>query len=103
MTVVLSPDHGHGGSLRRTDGSERLLSGELLLLWPSRRYGWVSALGIERREFLLASVDLRAFETPLVVVERDVVVRLSPCEDALDCGIGNFEERGSGVFLTVLC
>ncbi len=83
-TTALSPAHDRVGWLKRTDDSERLLSHEQLLFWSSRRCGWVFALAIERREVLLASADLCAFESPLVVVERDVVVRLGPCEDALD-------------------
>jgi hypothetical protein len=81
VTVVLSPDHGHVGSLKRTDGSEHLLSRELLLLCASRRCGWVSVLGIERREFLFASIDLRAFDPPLVIVEGNVAIRLGSFED----------------------
>jgi hypothetical protein len=98
-TVVLSSDHGHVGSLKRTDGSEHLLSGEQLLLWASRRCGWVTALSIERREFLLAGVDLRAFNLPLVIVEGNVVIRLGSFEDTPNLRFRDVKERGGRLLL----
>lgn len=53
-------------------------------------------------EVLLTSLDPHAFEPPLVVVKRDVVVRLGPCEDALDRGVRNLEERGGSRLLAAL-
>src|SRR5699024_5404167 len=63
---------------------------------------WVSALGIEWREFLLDSVDLRAFEPPLIVIEWDIVVCFGPREDALDRGGRDLEKCSGGVLLTTL-
>lgn len=102
MTVVLSPDHDRIGWLKRTDGSERLLPGEQLLLLASRRCEWVFALGVERREVLLASADLCAFEPLLAVVERNIIVRFGSREDAPDLRLRYFEERGSNLLLAAL-
>ncbi len=44
--------------------------------------------GVEWREVLLASVDPRTFEPPLIVVERDVVIHFGSREDALDPEVG---------------
>lgn len=53
---------------------------------------------IERREVLLAGVDFRAFETPLVVVEREC--RSSP-RPARECSVSwsrESQKSGSSVF-----
>ena len=55
------------------------------------------ASDIERREILLADIDFRAFELPLIVVERNVVVRLESCGDTSNLRVGYLEERGGGL------
>jgi len=51
---------------------------------------------------LLTGVNLRAFESPLVVVERDVVVRLRSFKDAPDLRFRHLEERGGSLLLAAL-
>ncbi len=57
---------------------------------------------VECREFLFVGVDPRAFDPPLVVVERDVVVRLSLCENTSNLRFRNIEEGSGSLLLTTL-
>lgn len=60
------------------------------------------ASGVEWRKLLLTSVDFSTFEPPLVVVEREVVVRFCSFEDAPDLRLLYLEEHGGSFLLAAL-